>query len=260
MVSAIERTLYQSGDTLLHRVDPRLKACACLLLVALAFAAKGWGQLMVPLLVVCAAAIMVSPLLTTVWRVCWMLRWLFVFTLLSYLFFSQGRTLFGVSWLSFDGLVMGSMVCVQMLLAVVAALLLSITTPIEELAGAFGWFIRPLHWFGCRTDEWQKILLLAMGFLPTVHEEISRSKSSSASPEKDSPGPGKPYWYKISQVTTSFVQRLLDRGEQVAHLHARGGEREPLSVQLPALLPLALCDKLFVLCLFLITFATWLTG
>lgn len=260
MDAAIENTLYTPGDTLLHRVDPRLKVCACLLLVALAFSASGWLPFLLPLFSVCIAAWMVWPLPHSVWRACWMLRWLLLFTLVSYILFSQGRTLLGLSWLSFDGLVMGSMVCAQLLLAVVLATLLSITTTVKELASAFGWFVRPLHWLGFHTDEWQKILLLTIRFLPTVHEEISRSKSSGGGTEEAPAGVGLPRWHSITHSVSVFVQRLLNRGDKLAHLLADGKEDDLLPPALPAFLPLALADKLLVLFLTLITFTAWLAG
>lgn len=256
--AAVENSLYIPGDTLLHRVDPRLKACACLLLVALAFSSAGWLQFLLPLLSVGVAVWIVSPLPSAVWRACWMLRWLLIFTLTSYMLFSQGRTLLGVSWLSYDGLVMGSMVCAQLLLAVVTATLLSITTPVADLARAFGWFVKPLHWLGCRTDEWQKILLLTINFLPAVHEEISRSKSPAATPDESVAGADVSRWGGMPKSVIAFVQRLLDRGDKVACRLASGDDLLPS--ELPALLPLTLQDKLFALCLTLITFTAWLAG
>lgn len=244
----------------MHRADPRLKVFACLLLVALAFSANGWWQFLLPLFAVCVAAWAVSPLPSSVWRACWMLRWLLLFTLTSYLLFSQGRTLLGVRWLSLDGLIMGSMVCAQLLLAVFSAVLLSITTSVEDLARAFGWFVKPLNWLGCRTEEWQKVLLLTISFLPTVHEEISKSKSSVMAPAESNDSVGVSRWSGISLSLSSFVQRLLGRGDRVAHVIASGDDNVSFSPELPALLPLTLQDKLFVLCLVLISFTSWLAG
>lgn len=259
MDATVEDKLYTPGESLLHRLDPRLKVCACLLLVALAFSSTSWLQLSLPLVLVCTAAFIVSPLPGSVWRACWMLRWLLLFTLTSYVLFAQGRTLFGVSWLSLDGLVMGSMVCVQLLLAVVAATLLSITTPVEALVATFGWFVRPLHWLGCRTEEWQKTLLLTVCFLPTVHEEITNTKSSSSHSEENS-CVASSRWNSMMQTVSGFVRRLLNRGDKAAHLLASGDESVLLNAELPAFLPMVLLDKLFVLCLGLIVVAAWLAG
>ncbi len=96
---------------MLHRLDPRIKLLSVLVLVMLVFAAKTWAQLLVFAVVSIIAIRVISPFFKTIWSMCRLMRWLLLFTLLVHLFFSSGRTLWGLSWLSYDGLLTGSFVC-----------------------------------------------------------------------------------------------------------------------------------------------------
>ena len=53
MIAVSEKGHYHPGQTLLHRLDPRVKILSCLLLVVLTFAAPGWPKLF-PLIVTVA--------------------------------------------------------------------------------------------------------------------------------------------------------------------------------------------------------------
>lgn len=254
MVANSPTSFYQPGETLLHHVDSRLKVCACLLVVAQTFAADGWIQFMLPALAILLSLSIVAPLPRPVWRTFWMLRWFLLFTLLMYLLFSQGRTLMGVSWLSLDGLLRGVFVCAQMLLAVLSAMLLSVTTSIEELVGAFGWFAKPLQWLGCKTDEWQQILLLTVGFVSVVGEEVKEVPSRmNGSYEDRAKAPAGRRNEKRADMLRTFVQRMVERGDTAAHFVASGSGLYQQPAEPSALFPLAFHDKLFALSILLVT-------
>ena len=242
-----EKTIYQPGETFLHRTDPRVKLFTCVLLVAITFAAGSWLQIVMVLFFLVAALASLSPLPKLFWRVCWMLRWLLLFTLLMHLLFTEGRTLMGLAWLSLDGLYRGLLVCSQILMSLVAALLLSLTTPVAELVAAFGWSVRPLKWLGFDTDEWQKTLLLAIDYLPLVKAEMSPAKSKTDQEDVTSEATGKRLsWGALGSSLTAFVDNLLTRGDKIAHelVDANSMDKEPL--RLPSLLPITLQDRLFL--------------
>ena len=244
MMTGNENTFYRPGDTFLHSVDPRLKLCACLLVVVVIFAAGNWFQLALPLIALVLAMISLAPLPGSFWRVCWMLRWLILFTLLMHLLFTDGRTLLGTSWLSLDGLYNGLHVSLQMTMAVVAATVLSISTSVKELVTAFGWFVRPLQWLGCKTDEWQTTLLLTIQLVPVVHGEMNNAREVGTDRE-DEASEKVPRWYSMGVLFKSFVDGLLTKGDKVAHELVAEQHLEKQPVRLPGLLPLTLQDQLF---------------
>ena len=261
MIASTETGLYQQAETILHRLDPRVKVLSCLVLVVLSFGAAGWMQLLSVSTMIALAAWSIKPLSQPIFRFFWLLRWFFLFTFLLHLFLSPGRTLWGLSWLSFDGLLSGSFVCLQMLLAVAASALLGITTTTQSLALAFAWFVRPLRWVGCRTDEWQKILLLAMDFVPVVQEEIRASsqeeiRTADAVPHAASQGRFAAWGKRLHDL----IFRLIARGDEIAHRLALDDAAALRSMVLPAFLPRVLLDQLFSIAVCLVILSYWLVG
>ena len=261
MIAVSENGHYHPGQTLLHRLDPRVKILSCLLLVILTFAAPGWPKLF-PLIVAVALAVYLTiPQATSIWRICWMFRWLLLFTLLMHLLFSSGRTLWGQSWLSRDGLLLGCFVCAQMLIAIVISALLAITTTTNTFSGTLGWFVRPLQRLGCETGEWQKILLLTMDFIPVVQEEMFACSTTDVGSLAESSLKSRTRrWSMWRQKLHGLLERLIDRGDTVAHRIAGDQDSLCLSAGLPPLMPMALQDQLFSLAITLVIACYWLAG
>lgn len=261
MIAATETGLYQPAETLLHRIDPRLKIFSCLLLVALSFSASTWMQLIPLLTILVIAAWSVRPLSRQIFRIIWMLRWLFLFTLLMHLFFSPGRTLWGLSWLSFDGLLSGTFVCLQLLLAVAVSTLLGITTSTASLSLAFGWLVHPLGLLGFRTDEWQKILLQAMDFIPVVHAEISTAGQGKFD-ASDQHGQccTQNRFHTLGKNLHSLIFRLIDRGDQIAYRLAAEDDSVVGQRCLQSFWPMDFLDILFTAIVLLVTLFYGLVG
>jgi len=261
LLTTVENGLYQPGETLLHRLDPRVKVLSCLLLVILAFAATAWVQILVLVVSASVAFCLIPSLVHSLWRIGWTLRWLLLFTLLMHLFFTPGRTLWGLGWLSFDGLLIGSFVCVQMLLAVLLSALLAITTSTKSLASAFGWFVQPLQWLGCKTGEWQQILLLTMDFMPIVQEEIRVTTSSEGDSADEATLPAdKSRWSIWSDKLQNLLLRLVGRGDEIAQNIAGSEDALRGPIALKPLLPMTLLDQLFALLISLLIVSYWLAG
>ena len=92
------------GDSILHRLDPRLKLGGLPVLVIAAFAAHTAGQRLALFLLAGTLILLAGGHWRFFLRGLWALRWLFLCTVLLHLLFSPGRTLFGSVWLSLDGL------------------------------------------------------------------------------------------------------------------------------------------------------------
>jgi energy-coupling factor transport system permease protein len=261
LIASVETALYQQAETFLHRVDPRLKLFSCLFLVALSFSASAWIELIPVLVTVAAAAWSARPFSRRILQILWLLRWLLLFTLLLHLFFSSGKTLWGVSWLSLDGLLLGAFVGLQVSMAVAASTLLGITTSTLDLSLAFGWFVRPLGVMGFRTVEWQKIILQALDFIPLVHAEIGVSSRGKDKGDDDSNVETRKSRFQAwGKGLHCLILRLVNRGDEIACRLAEEGEPTSGQKRLPAFLPMVLLDQLFVLAVCLVTFVFWLVG
>jgi energy-coupling factor transport system permease protein len=226
----------------------------------LIFAASDWIQLAMLLVVAAGALLVISPHVWLVLRVCSMLRWLLLFTLLMHLLLSPGRTLWGLSWLSLDGLCLGFFVCVQIALAATTTTILAITTRIEDLSAAFGWFVKPLSLLGCRTDDWQKIVLLALGFIPVVREEMHLSVRSKADWSAVRDQRWRDRWSAFSTKMKAFTERMLIRGDTMAHQIAASDNSCRTPSALLPIWPLSLPDRCIVAAMMLIMTGYWFTG
>lgn len=162
--------LYVKGDTLLHRLDVRLKLGMLLVLVVSLFSAPSLCRLLL-LCGICAFAIASSGLkLSHLGRRFLGLRWLLLATLLLHLFFTPGRTLFGTTWLSYDGLLRGLTVDLQLLLTLFFSYLMALTTSPAALAWGLGVLFSPLSRFGVPVREGSGLMLLTLHFVPLVRE------------------------------------------------------------------------------------------
>lgn len=211
------------GDSLLHRCDPRLKLAGVPLLIVAVFSARGF-----PRLVVLAGAALLFMALSQIevrvwWRGIRVFRWLFLFTLLLHLFFTPGKTLAGVAWLSEDGLWRGILVVSQLVLAVLFSSLLTLTASPQALAAAFSSFLAPLRRFRFPADEATMLFLLVLRFIPILREEsaesFARSRAAGIDPSRGSLAERA---LALRRMTAPLVLRLVDRAEELAHQVAAG--------------------------------------
>jgi hypothetical protein len=136
------------------------------------------------------------------------------------------------------------------------------TTSTEKLTRTFGWFVQPLQWLGCKTEEWQKMLLLTMNFIPVVQEEIRVSTASpDAGDHAESLQTTRPErWTVWMQKLQSFLLRLVNRGDVIAYRIATSEDTIPLPKELPPFMPMALQDQLFSLAFTFAVICYWLAG
>ena len=169
---------YRCGDSFLHRVDSRVKLLLLIGLVACLFSSASWQRPLLILFLWLALAGTTSNGIGDLWRIVKMLRWLLFFTLVVHLLFTPGRTMFGTSWLSYDGLLRGAMINIQLLLAVLFSLLLAWTTRPEALAAGLTTMLKPLQRFKLPVHEAGGMLLLVLHFFPHIQHEVQVLKSS----------------------------------------------------------------------------------
>jgi energy-coupling factor transport system permease protein len=214
---------YEPRESILHRLDPRLKLCGLPLLVIAVFASHDPVRLG-GLALLAAVLILISGIdRPTWWRGFRMLRWLFLFTLLLHLLLSPGRTLMGVGWLSYDGLLRGSLVCSQLALAVLFSSLLTLTTSPREVAGACASLLSPLARLGFPVRDTAILLLLVLHFVPILREEtIEQAERSRAEGIDPSQGALVERALVLGRMIAPLLLRLVDRADALAGSIASG--------------------------------------
>jgi len=219
---------YLPGQSLVHRLDPRLKLCGLPVLIVAVFAAHDGLQLTWLFLLALAAMALTRIEWRFWWRGLWLLRWLFLFTLLLHLFLSPGRTIAGIAWLSHDGLMRGLLVCGQLACAVIFSSLLTLTTSPQELVGALSTLLAPLERLGVSVGEGALLLLLVLHFIPILREEaalvLDQEKRDGSMPEpKGIVARGR----AVGRLLEPLLMRLVDRADALARRLAAGEESVP---------------------------------
>ncbi|PLY10627.1 MAG: hypothetical protein C0624_02160 [Desulfuromonas sp.] len=162
---------YVSGDSLLHRLDPRSKLLSLTLCIVVCFVSQELlplaGLTLLLLVLFCCSGNRLSSYI----RLLRSLRYLFAFTLLVYLLLTPGYTLFGLPWLSREGLVAGGLVCLQLSLAFGFSLLISSTTHPTALATGIERLASPLKRFGVPVALVGDSLRMVMYFLDMMLAE-----------------------------------------------------------------------------------------
>ncbi len=137
---------------------------------------------------------------------------------------------------------------------------MAVTTSIEGLAGAFGWLVSPLRMIGVQTDGWQKMLLLALNFIPVVHDEIQFSVNDEQPLGKIKSSPRSVSWSAWTGRVKIFMLRLINRGDMIAHDLVEDASTLPAPVAMPTLFPVPLLDRYYCTFVALVLFSYWLLG
>jgi energy-coupling factor transport system permease protein len=249
---------FREGESALHRLDPRLKFLICILLIISAFAAAGWPRFTLAAIALCALNFSSGQGFLHLFRALWAFRWFFLFTLLLHLFMTPGHTLFGVAWLSKDGLMQGLMVCGQMGVSIGAATLLASTTAPGLLARTCGWFLSPLKLVGCRVREWEGLLLLSLQFIPVLREELIASVPGT---EKREPLGSSVKPLQIWKERLLIVlDRLVLRADAMAHDIVAGRDKLEPQGRLEPFMPFNFTAYLYMFASLLFVALYWLSG
>ena len=206
------------GDSPMHRLDARLKLCGLPLFIVASFATQGPARLVG--FGGCALAMLL--LAGIPWRIWWrgirVFRWLFLFTLLLHLLLTPGRTLFGVEWLSYDGLLRGGTVSVQLLLAIVFSSLLTLTSPVEALVAAVASLLAPLRRWRVPVDELAWLLQQVLHFIPVLREEGAAQVEAFRGRGEDlAQGTLVQRGRLAGRMLAPLILGLVDRADTLAH-------------------------------------------
>ncbi|MFO7982943.1 MAG: energy-coupling factor transporter transmembrane protein EcfT [Desulfuromonadales bacterium] len=173
LIEALSLGQFSPGNTPLHKLSPGLKLAALPGCVIASFICTGPFQLLA-LTVLAALLTVAADQAGKIWiSGLWQLRYLFLVTVLLHTVLSPGHTLFGMSWLSLDGLLLGLRTAGQLALAVTFSSLLTLTTmPIEvvrSLEKMFSFFSFPKAW----SREIILFFSLILYFVPLLREEAA---------------------------------------------------------------------------------------
>ncbi len=178
MKSDITFGQYVEGDSLIHRLDPRIKILIALIFIVIIFLAKSVTAFA---LLTAAAAVFVfmtgiPPRL--ILRAMRPLIFIIVFTAVINLFFMRGEHLlfeFHFIRIYREGIVNAALIVLRILLLIVAtSVFMTYTTTPLALTDALEQLLNPLKKIHVPVHEFSMMMTIALRFIPTLIEETQK--------------------------------------------------------------------------------------
>ena len=177
MISNITLGQYFPGDSVIHKLDPRLKLLLTIALIVLVFFVKTiWGYVAVFaffVLVILLSGVSLKYVLKGI-RPMW---FIILLTFIMNVFFTQGETLL-FEWKFIrayrEGLIHAIVIAVRFVLLITCSTMLTLTTSPKEITDALERLLRPLKKVRFPVHEMSLMMSIALRFIPTLVEETDR--------------------------------------------------------------------------------------
>jgi len=167
---------YVARESPVHNRDPRVKIIAVIALSIIILQVNAIGLLIATGMVIAVTQLARIPLGTLLRTLRPVLPFFFGLFFL-YILFTPGRPLpwfpIGPIQISFEGLYLGFLQVGKFLLLVLAASILTMTTPSSEIAIGLERLLRPLKIIGVSSHDVAMMVSLALRFVPTLAAEMN---------------------------------------------------------------------------------------
>ena len=181
MLTDITIGQYFPGNSLLHRMDPRMKLVTTLLFMAMVFIPRNWVAL-AAVGVFLAAAVACSRLpAKLLWRSVRPILFIVVFTAVLNMFYvTGGRPLLDAGFIHITtrGVNTAAFIAVRIVCLIAGSSLLTYTTTPTALTDAIEYLLRPLSLLRLTVHELAMMMTIALRFIPTLMEETDKIMSA----------------------------------------------------------------------------------
>lgn len=218
---------YLPLNSIVHRMDPRAKIGAMLLVMIAIFIPAGYSEYALLGVIVCAVALLARLQLSFIWRAMRPMLFMLVFLLvINLLVIHDGYVLLSIgSFHIYSGAVSQTLyIVIRLALMVTITTILTATTKPLDLTLGIEDLLKPFQKIGLPAHEIAMMISIALRFIPTLIEETQRIMKAQASRGVDlENGTIKE---KISAILSLLVPLLVsawDRAVQLADaMEARG--------------------------------------
>ena len=181
MLKDITLGQYFTGDTVIHKLDPRTKLILVIVFIVALFLAVDWISYAFMFLVT-AACIKVSTIrLKSILKGLKPLIFIIVFTGILNLFYTKGGTVIFDWWIftvTTEGLKRAFLMVVRIMMLICGTLLLTYTTSPLALTDGLELLLNPLKKLRVPVHEMSMIMSMALRFIPTLIEETDKIMSA----------------------------------------------------------------------------------
>ena len=175
MIREITIGQYYPADSILHRLDPRVKFVGTILYIISLFLFRNWGYLL-------GASFLAVLILLSKVPFKFMIKglrailFILVFTMVLNVFLTPGTILW--QWKVFhvteEGLRTAGVMAVRLILLILGASLMTLTTTPTSLTSGMETLFRPLNKIGIPVHEIAMMMSIALRFIPILLEETDK--------------------------------------------------------------------------------------
>lgn len=180
------------GRSVVHRFDPRAKLLCSVFVFSALLAVHSWTALLGWVIFLFVISWLSEVRLPVLLRNVRGFFWLFAITLVLHAFGAAAEgpqvSLWGIS-ISWQGVVDGLLYTARLILFILAAAILTLTTPPNDFADSLERLLAPLKVLRLPVHELAFVMTLALRFVPTIAQEalrIQRAQISRGAPERGS--------------------------------------------------------------------------
>ncbi|HOK42127.1 MAG TPA: energy-coupling factor transporter transmembrane component T [Thermoclostridium caenicola] len=183
MIGNITLGQYIPGESVLHRLDPRSKIIWTALLMVAVFIINTWQEyVMMGAFVAILLVISGIPIKQSLKGIKPLMLILAITAILN-IFFVQGTPLvkIGPVVISYEGLLSAIMLFFRLVMLVIVASLMTLTTTPMAMTDGIERMMKPLERVGVPAHEIAMMMSIALRFIPTLMEETERIMKAQAS-------------------------------------------------------------------------------
>jgi len=168
---------YLPGDTLVHKLDPRAKFIAMVLLIAAVFSISSFRGYLVFAVVALALFLVAKIPLLYVYRGLRPVLYILTFTLLVHFLMTRGGDVLirlGPLRVESYGVYFGLFMALRVIFLVITASLLTLTTSSIALTDGLEYLMKPFARVGVPANEIAMMMTISLRFIPTLLEESEK--------------------------------------------------------------------------------------
>lgn len=176
MLGSITLGQYVEGDSALHRTDPRTKIIATIVLMIFIFSLKDIiSFILFAVIIITVISICRIPIKYTL-RGLKPILFLIIFTVIINIFTIKGEVMLdlGFASITYEGVHTAARLALRLVLLVVTASLLTLTTTPINLTDGIEKLLYPLTKIGFPAHEIALMMTIALRFIPTLVEETDK--------------------------------------------------------------------------------------
>lgn len=176
MIRDITLGQYYPGNSVIHKLDPRVKILAALLYIVALFVVNKFSGFIVAIVFLEAVIIISRVPRKYIWRGLKPVLIIIAFTLIVNIFMVRGEVLwqFGVLHITREGLRTAAFVGIRLVLLIIGSSMLTLTTRPIGLTDGIEALLSPFKKIGLPAHELAMMMTIALRFIPTLLEETDK--------------------------------------------------------------------------------------